>query len=382
MKKVEEKISCLLFTFLSFLSFLHSDSVEILKTLTSIPAASGFEGPVRSYLRELWGEELGEENMRVDGMGNLIAKVNAGKSEAPNVLVTAHMDEVGLLVSEVTEEGFLKCILLGGWLDVALFCKEWIISTPKGEIRGFSGSESAHVAEKYPLTEAIPLSKLFIDVGACGKEEVFSMGIRPGMPITPSPSFHRVGARLVAKAMDDRAGLVVLDALVRQGISCDEVNLFVGATVQEELGMRGASVLSGSIKPDLVINIEVGMARDFPLLFSSGASTPKLGMGPTLFVFDGSMIPHQKLLNCVINYAECMEIPFQYEVCSIYGQDGAELQRSVEGVPVVNVGIPCRYPHSAHSMIDLNDLNATIDLVQGFVESLTPQKIEEIKRYD
>ena len=152
--------------------------------------------------------------------------------------------------------------------------------------------------------------------------------------------------------------------------------------MQEELGMRGASVISASVKPDIVINIEVGIAKDFPLLFTNASPTPKLGNGPSLFLFDGSMIPHQKLLCSVRDYAENLRIPFQYELCNIYGQDGAELQKSLQGIPVINIGIPCRYPHSAFSMIDRDDLNGTIDLTYGFIQSLNIEKVQEIKNYD
>jgi putative aminopeptidase FrvX len=293
----------------------------------------------------------------------------------------AHMDEVGFLVREVTPEGYIYMQAVGDWIDPVLLAQRWAISTPKGIVFGYSGAESVHAMPDNNPTPIPPQRQLFIDIGAKSKDEALRMGIRPGLPITPLGDFMVIGdgTRYLAKAFDDRALLAIMTELLPR--LADEqlsVQLQFAATVQEEVGMRGSTLVFAQTKPDLVINLDVGIARDFPLYFGGGFSEPVLGKGPTLFVFDWGMIPNDKLVNYVAEVAIKSEIPFQFELEDNYEQDGCNLQKSDNGIPCINLGLPVRYPHSQSGIMERTDYDHLTDLLFQLIMDLTPQKIEAL----
>ena len=245
--------------------------VQLLEKLSNASGASGFEDPIRKILQEEWQTLL--PDMKIDGMGNLIGtlSLNNGSqenSQKPRILLMAHMDEVGFLVREVTKEGYLRIDPAGSWLDPVLLSQKWIIMTPNGPVQGITGAESVHIAEPNSV-KAVSAKKLFIDIGASSDQEVYSLGIRPGLPITPETKFTTMNNanRFVGKAFDDRVGLVVINEVLKRVSKSNLPNtVLVAATAQEEVGMRGSTVVYPSTRPDLVINIDIGLARDFPSL--------------------------------------------------------------------------------------------------------------------
>lgn len=376
-----------LFTyFLPFCCMAEDDrTLQLLRKLTDVPGASGFEGPVRDILREEWNPLL--ENLHADGMGNLVgilpSKAEKSKTQ-PRVLIMAHMDEVGFLVREITEEGFIYMQAVGDWIDPVLLAQRWVISTAKGPIKGYSGVESIHATSEDMKLKAPPQKKIFLDIGAGSREEVLKMGIRPGLPITPEAVFTILpgGKRYMAKAFDDRALLAVMTEALEQLKDKDlDVQVIAAATVQEEPGMRGSMVVYEQTKPDIVINLDVGIARDFPLYFSEGKGQPVLGKGPSVFVFDWSMIPNDKLVNYIVETADKIKVPLQYELEGNYGEDGCNLQKSGKGVACVNLGLPVRYPHSHSGVMDRSDYEQMVKLLVELVQNLSPQTIENIKNF-
>jgi putative aminopeptidase FrvX len=373
--------------FLLNLSLLHectcSNTVDVLKELSSISSPSGFEDDMRNFLIKKWKGICRE--VHTDSLGNVFFCLNCSVLDRtkPIVVVCVHMDEVGLIVKSITDDGFIRFEPLGGWLEIATILQKWIIKTPKGNVVGVSGFESAHVCNKYPSVPVKPMNKMFIDIGVKTKKEAEDMGIRPGLGIAPYPTFEIIGAnstRILAKALDDRIGLAVLNGVMNalKGKSLD-VNLIVVCTVQEEVGMRGAKAIAGTIKPDIFISIDTSMSADFPLQVADpDGSGTKLGSGFSFFVFDGSMIPDQKLLEYFINFANENNMKYQYDAMPLYGHDASSLQQCFNGVATINIGIPCRYTHSGNSIIDLEDAENTEKFLIALLSKIKKADIERI----
>ena len=240
-------------------------AIKLLEELSNAPAPSGYEGPVRNILRREF-QAAGLE-VSTDGMGSLIG-VLRGPANGPRIMLAAHMDEVGAMVRFVTPEGMVKFQLLGGWLDQALADQRWTIVTAQGAVTAVSGLKSPHIAAADERSRVTPREDVFLDVGAKSKQEVESLGIRPGDPIAPASSFAALASgRYVGKALDDRVGCVMLVETLRRlkerGIKPPNTLYFVG-TVQEEVGLRGAHTAVAAVKPALGFSLEAGIAADHP----------------------------------------------------------------------------------------------------------------------
>jgi len=210
------------------------------------------------------------------------------------------------------------------------------------------------------------------------------MGLRPGLPVAYATKFEVLNGtgRYLAKAWDDRVGLAVITEALRQLRSRSHPNnLQVAATVQEEIGLRGASVVTATTNPDIVINLEIGIASDFPLLTSKALSQEELGKGAGIFVFDGSMIPNNNYIQWILRLADENTIPVQFESVTGYGEDAAMIQKSARGVPAVNIGIPTRYGHSQSGVIDRADYDHTVALVVKMIERLTAAEVASLREF-
>lgn len=354
-------------------------TISLLSRLTDAHGATGFEGPIREILETEWSK-IGLKNLHVDRMGNFYAALS--QNNTCSVLLMAHMDEVGFLVREITEEGMIKFDAVGGWLDEAVTTQRWVITTLSGNVTGYTGVESGHIIPGFPGTGKINIADLFIDIGATSRSEVIDKyGIRPGLPITPNTKFEILNNsnRYLAKAFDDRVGLAVITEVVRNlqntTLGCD---IKLAATVQEEVGMRGAEIVFASTAPDIVLNVEVGIARDFPKLLTPGSSNPRLGYGPSIFVYDGSLIPNNLLVDWTLSVAQANDIQTQFETGAGYSEDASELQRSGRGTIVSNFGVPARYVHSQSGMIDRSDYDALVKLMTIMTKKINPSLISRL----
>ena len=352
---------------------------ELLKELCNIAGVSGFESQVQEHLVQTWETFL--DDYLIDGMGNLIGIVKSHLSPAPklNVLIMAHMDEVGLIVSDITDDGFIHFETLGGQTNEVLSGQIWQIHTTNGAVTGYTGLESGHTMPSFPPTEKINRKQLFIDIGASSRQEAEEMGIRVGLSITygNGHSFSQNKTRILAKALDDRFALSIITELLEEIADNKETlpfNLYVAATTQEELGMRGSKIVYNSlpVQPDFVINLDIGFARDYPLLFSqvssapSTTSSPKLGLGMTISTHDSSMITNPRLIDYLIRMTRDSNTPYQLDSAMMSSTDACCLQQAGTGIPVVSLGIPVRYAHSHLSMMDSKDYDALLDFLRHF----------------
>ena len=359
-------------------------SLALLEELTNAHGPSGFEGPVREIMRREWDGLV--RDLHTDGMGNLLGTL-AGSTEGPRVLLMAHMDEVGFVVRFIDENGFVYFNPVGGYYDQSVLTQQMKILTPGGPVIGYTGMKSGHAFQGDERSRMVQLRDMFIDIGARSREAAEERyGIRPGLPITYDADFRDLNGsgRYLAKAWDDRVGLAAItEVLERLQDQSHPNTVVVAATTQEEIsGRRGASVVYESLRPDIVINLEIGVATDFPLLTSPKEAQGVLGDGPSLFVFDGSMLPNQNLLEWTMEVAEQNGIVYQFESVSGFGEDAAVLQRSGTGIPAINLGITTRYAHSQLGVIELGDYERMVDLLHALVMGLTADRAAAIRAFD
>jgi len=320
---------------------------ELIRKLTETYGPSGHEERIREVIRaEI--EELADE-VRVDALGNLIA-LKRGKGDGIKVMLSAHMDEIGVIVTYVDERGFLRfapvgkvrsLTLLGGWVVFA----DGTVGTIGVEKR------EPEEAKKIPAFD-----KLYLDVGAKDKG---SVPVRVGDVACFQRPFVAQGDRLIAKALDDRIGCAVLIQVMRDLKETPHDVYFV-FSVQEEVGLRGAITSTYGIQPDLGISVDVTYTGDTPEAHPMAVS---LGAGPAIKVKDGRMLAHPAVKDLLVRTAEELGIPYQLEVLERGTTDAAAIQISREGVPAGCLSIPCRHIHTPSEMVDYNDVANAVKLL-------------------
>lgn len=353
-------------------------TVDLLRQLSEAPGPSGFEEPVRKImvpdLRAVTDE------LRYDGLGSVIARQG---SSGPRIMLDAHMDELGGLVRRTTPDGFLTMQMLGGWLDQALAGQRWIIIGAHGPVRAVTGIRDIHLASADERSRLIPRDALFLDVGAKSAAEVAALGISPGDPVVPDSGFEVLnGTRnYLGKAWDDRVGCAVLiEAARRLRASGHPNQVFFAATVQEEIGLRGARAATAIVKPDIGIAIEGGVTGD-----AGGAhpddSQAKLGGGPGMFLYDSSALPNRRLVALVRETARARGIPLQADLVQGYGDDSAEMQTVDGGAPTINLVVPARYTHVHNGIINRGDFDGMVDLVVALIQRLDAKTVARLKDF-
>lgn len=355
---------------------------RLLERLSNAYGPVGFEGPVRAIVRE---ELTGvADSLETDGLGSIIARLE-GDAPAPRVLLTAHMDELGLLVRYITPEGYLKFQMLGGWLDQALINQRWVVLTRNGPIPGVTGIKTVHVMSQEERGKIFKRDDIFIDVGATSREDAeVRLGIRPGDPVAPDSRFQVMagGDLYLGKAWDDRIGVALMIRAMQALKAAGHPNTVYGVgTVQEEVGLRGAQTSAWAVEADIGLNLEVGVAADYPGITQDEAQE-RLGLGPGLFLHDSSMLPNNRLRDFLIDVADDLGIPLQFNVLSGYGQDGSAVQRTRGGAPVINVTVPTRYLHSHNSVIHREDVRRAIHLVTEAVRRLDAATVADLRSFD
>jgi len=356
---------------------LAADRAEaLLKALSESPGPSGFEEPVRAIMVREMGPYA---KISYDGMGSVIAQSG---SAGPRIMLDAHMDELGGMVRRVTPEGFVTMQMLGGWLDMALPGQRWVILTAKGPIKAVSGIRDIHVTPAEERTKPFSRDNLYLDIGARSAADAAALGIEPGDPVAPDVSFEELANnRYVGKAWDDRVGCaVVIEVLRRLAAEGHPNQLFVAATTQEEIGLRGAHTAAAAIRPDIGLAIEGGMAGDQPATHPD-ETNGRLGAGPDIFLYDSSAQPNRKLVAFLKAVAAEVGVPVQYDLVSGYGDDSSEIQKSETGAPTVNIGVPVRYMHVHNGVIDRADFDATVTLLVGMIRRLDAAQVARIRDF-
>jgi len=354
-----------------------SDSIKLLEELVNASGVSGFEGDVRQLIRRHL-ESI--TDIEVDNLGSIIAQ-KKGTSDQPRIMIAGHMDEVGLMVSFITKEGFIKFQPLGGWWDQVMLAHRVTVKGTKGDVPGIIGSKPPHVLSPEERKRVVEMKDMFIDIGASSDADVKDMGIKPGDPIVPESPFTRMKKdnMLMGKALDNRVGCAVFMEVVKRLTDIDHPNSVFGVgTVQEEVGLRGAKSSAALINPDVAIAAEVSIAGDTPGVGENEAQA-KLGKGPSIVVLDGSLIPNTKLRDLAVTTAEENNIPHQFQAGVRGGTDAGRIHLHGTGVPSLVIGVPTRYIHSHVSIMDHNDFENAVNLIVEVVKKLDMNAVKNLR---
>lgn len=331
----------------------------LLKKLTEARGVSGDEGEVRSLIRR--EIEAYVDEIKVDRIGNLIA-IKRGKVNAPKIMLAAHMDEVGLIITRITDNGMLKFHTVGGIDDRILVSKRVKVGTKN--IAGVIGSKAIHLQEREDRNKALQQKQLYIDIGATSREMAEKI-VEPGDYVVFNSDYVEFGEhRIKAKALDDRAGCAMLMELLKGSFDC---TILVAFTVQEEVGLRGAGVAAYHLEPDLAIVLEGTTCSDVAGVEDHLQAT-QLGKGAVLSLMDRSSIAHGEIVEQLVRIALKKDIQFQYKETTFGGNDAGKIHVSRGGVPTASVSIPCRYIHSPVSVMDQRDYDACLGLMRSFLE--------------
>lgn len=336
-------------------------SLELLKRLTEAHGIPGRE----EAIREIVIEELKPltDELHIDAMGNVITRKEG--QGGPKVMIAAHMDEIGFLISHVDEKtGFLRLESLGGFDPRVLLAKRLVIHTDSGEFVGAIGTKPAHILTEEERKKPILIKDLFVDIGLPAEQVVEN--VRVGDFATLRQDFVEMGDLVSCKALDDRIGVYVMIEALRR-VSKPAAEIYAVATTQEEVGLRGATVSGYGVSPEIGIALDVTLACDVPGTQDQEHVT-KLGKGTAIKIKDSASISHPKLFRAFRDLAEKKKIPHQFEILPRGGTDAGAMQMSKEGVAAITISIPTRYIHSVVESAHKDDIEASIALLAAFLE--------------
>jgi len=335
----------------------------LLQRLSDARGVSGKEDAVREIILDEIRTHVDE--YRVDNIGNLIATVHAsGGTEKPHrVMVDAHMDEVGLMITQVDKNGMLRFRPVGGIDPRVLPAKRVLIG--QDAIPGVIGIKAVHLVTREEAEKVIKFDQLYIDIGAKKKEEAQEV-IRLGDVASFVTQSRLLGRTVMGKAFDDRVGCAVLAELVKERYPIELVAVF---SVQEEVGTRGARVAAYDIEPEVAIALEGTICDDLPRKEDVTPVT-QMGHGPAITKMDRSLVCDRRLVDLLVRVATEIEIPYQFKAPGLGGTDAGAIHLVREGVPAVAVSVPARYIHTPVSFISLDDFENAVKLMKEALRRL------------
>jgi endoglucanase len=351
------------------------ERTDLLRELSEAFGISGYEDSVVEILKKHFGKRV---TINRDGIGSIIAR-KEGTSQRPKIMFSAHMDEIGFMVKEITKEGFIKFLPIGGWWAGNVPGLKVRIKSKGADIPGVVGLKPIHELTPEERKKLPEIKDMYIDVGgAKDYNPKDKLGIRPGDPIIPQGGFERLANRnlLLGKAWDDRVGCALLINLLDNIERIEHPNtIYLVGSVQEEVGLRGARTSAYTIEPDIGFALDVSICRDTP--GNDGDAVERLGGGAGILIHDSTMIPHVKLREFVCELAEANKIPYHF--ASIKGgYDTGTIHLTKFGVPCLALGVPTRYVHSGSSVISLEDYENILKLITLIVKSLNKDVLEKL----
>lgn len=329
----------------------------LVKELASLNAPSGFEDAVRNFIKE----HACADEVYTDSIGNLICHK---KGNGKKVMVAAHMDEVGLIVTEITEKGFLKFSPLGG-IETAVLCSKKVLI---GEncVPGIVSAKAIHLQKRDEVTTPLKLKDLCIDIGAKDKESAEKL-VTLGDFAVFDGEYTLFGENLVkSKALDDRVGCAIMLELMKEDFESD---MYFAFTVQEEVGLRGAQIAAYNIKPDIALVIEGTTCSD---VYGSKPhnQVTNLGGGAVMTAMDRAAISDKSYYDFIMRTAKENNIKLQIKRTSMGGTDAGAIQRSGSGVKTAVLAVPCRYIHSPVSVMHTADAESVYKLSKAVLKNI------------
>ncbi|SEW02117.1 M42 family metallopeptidase [Halobacterium jilantaiense] len=338
--------------------------LDLLRELTETSGAPGHEERVRDVVRAHLPDDV--EEVQTDAMGNLIATVEGSQNPDFEVLVPAHMDEIGFIVKHVHEDGFVQVDALGGWDPRILRAERATVHTDDGDIPGVIGSPPPHIEDNPDTRDRDEIRDVFIDVGLPADD--VGDHVQVGDAVTLSQRLEPVGDLVTAKALDNRVS--VYELLKAAERASPDVTVHWVATTQEEVGLRGAEALGPDIEPDLVLNLDTTVANDIPQFVYEEDYVTEVGEGAAVKFKDGVVIPNPKVVDHLLDVADSEGIDHQREVLGAGGTDTGPLQRTHGATPVGAISTPTRYLHTPVEAVHTDDIEHVVDLTAAFVTSL------------
>ncbi|QYK54431.1 MAG: M42 family metallopeptidase [Fimbriimonadaceae bacterium] len=337
-------------------------NVELLKELTEAHGVPGQEDKIRAIVNR---ELKSICDVSVDPMGNVIC-LKKGKKGDKKLMLAAHMDEIGFVVKYIDDKGFLRVHPVGGW-DPRMMSAQRVFVHTKTEVRNglmMAGTKPKHLLSAAEAGQAPKHDDYFVDTGLSGEEA--KKQIRIGDMVTMNRTFQTMGDLFTCKSMDDRCALFVMIEAVKAAKSHD-VDVYAVATVQEEIGLRGATAAGSGILPDICVALDVTLANDFPGIPAEYCVTT-LGEGTAIKVMDSSLICNPKMVDHFESLAKKHKIKYQLELLTAGGTDAGGVQRQNGGIPSFTLSIPTRYIHTVNETVHKDDVQASIDLLARYIE--------------
>ncbi len=342
---------------------------ELITKLSNAHGISGSEGNIRAILEEELKPYADE--IRTDKMGNLIV---VRKGDGPSIMLAAHMDEIGLMVKYIDDDGFLRFVTIGGWFDQTLHSQRVIVHTKNGPVPGVIGSKPPHVMKDEDRKKPIKTDDMFIDVGANDKEDAEKMGIEVGTPISMDMEVKKLAnSKITGKAFDNRAGCAIVIETMKQLAEQDiKATLYVVGTVQEEVGLKGARTSAYGLNPDVAIAIDTTIPGDHPGIDKKD-SVLETGKGGVITVVDASgrgIITNPQVLKWLKETADKNEIPYQMDVGDGGTTDATAIHLTRDGIPTGVLSVATRYIHSPVEVLDVADLKYCADLLTKAIQNV------------
>jgi putative aminopeptidase FrvX len=345
---------------------------QFLKDISLIAGVPANEKLVGRFIKKALEKHTDE--ITYDHLGSLISKKG---SFGPRVMIAGHMDEIGLMVTQITKDGFIKFQTLGGWFSQVMLAQVWDIHTKNGVVHAVTGVKPPHIIPADKKNVAIDITTMFLDIGVSSKEEAEQLGVEPGNMIVPHSEFLVLGNEkyLMSKAWDNRLGSAVVVEVMKM-LDKDMPNTVYGTfTVQEEVGVRGAKTSAFVVNPEVAIAVDVGIANDVP---GGEPQEQSLGKGPQILLMDGGLVPNQGLRRLFIETAKEENIPYQEAIITGGRTDAAMMHLNAKGAMAVSIAIPTRYLHSHTGVIHYDDYQNTIKLVHAVIKKLDTKKVNEL----
>lgn len=350
---------------------------ELLKELSEANGIGSLEKPVRDIMEREFLKVVSKEDISYDGLGSIVAK-KVGDPNGPKVLFVSHMDEVGMVVSKITDDGFIKFQTVGDWWGQVMLAQQMNITTNEGKkYLCVVGSKPPHILTGDELSTPTKIEDMYLDLGVSSKQEVEQLGIKIGNMITPAIDFHVLGNDnyLLGKAWDNRVGCAITIEVLKALQNEKHPNIvYASGSVEEEVGLRGGKTVAGLVDPDICIVLDTSIAKDLPETDGS----VKLGKGPAILFYDSSAVGHVAFKNMFIKVAEELNIPYQLDFIKKGGTDNGPVHTSNSGCPCISLCIETRYIHSHTSIIHYEDYMNAIKLTTEIVKRLNREVVNKI----
>ena len=349
---------------------------EKIKEVTELEGLAGFEGTVRNHIRSKISPHV--DRIETDGLGGIFGIKECKQDNAPRILVAAHMDEVGFMISHIKEDGTFRVVELGGWNPLVVSSQAFTLHLQDGRsIPAISGSIPPHLSRGGTGPSLPKIADIIFDAGFASKEEAMTFGVRPGDLLVPKNEtiLTANGKNIISKAWDNRFGVLMVTDLLEQLSNQQLPNqLIAGANVQEEVGLRGAHVSTTKFKPDLFFAVDCSPAGDVY------GDQGNIGGGTLLRFYDPGHIMLKNMKDFLLTTAEEAGIKYQY-YCGKGGTDAGAAHLKNEGVPSTTIGVCARYIHSHQTLYNMDDFLQAQAFLQAIIKKLDRSTIDLIKHY-